>query len=154
MSAPNSLPKQVIEAVATHGLRAGQFDQFLQHEPKSAPGTGVSAAVWLNSLRPASSGLVSTSVRMELTVRIYVNMLMEPQDEIDPVMMSATWDLVTAYSGPGFTLGGLVQKVDLLGEDGDPLQVEFGFVAIDRTMYRIADILLPVKINDAFDQAV
>lgn len=151
MSGANNLPQQVIEAVASHAMRSGWFDKVNQTEPKAAPGNGLSAAVWVQGMRPASSGLASTSVRFELSVRLYSSMLAEPQDQIDPNLMAAAWDLFAAYSA-GFTLGGLVESVDLLGKDGNPLESDAGYVEIDRRLYRVITITLPVKINDAFDQ--
>lgn len=152
MSAADSLPQQVIEAVAGHALASGWFDKVNQHEPKSAPGNDLTAAVWVQALEPASSGLISTSVRFELSVRIYSSMLTEPQDSIDPRMMAAVWDLWAAYTGH-FTLGGLVESVDLLGKDGHPLSGEAGYLDQDGRLYRVFTLTLPVKINDAFDQA-
>lgn len=153
MSAANSLPQKVIEAVAGHALESGWFDRVNQAEPKSAPsGSRMTASVWIQGMQPAASGLISTSVRFELSVRLYSSMLAEPEDMIDPDLMAAAWDLWTAYSGD-FTLGGLVESVDLLGKDGDPLKSEAGYIEIDRRLYRVITISLPVKINDAFDQA-
>lgn len=151
MSLTNSLPQQVIEAVAGHALASGWFDKVNQHEPKSAPGNGLTAAVWVQELSPAASGLNMTSVRFELSVRIYSNMLADPQDMIDPNLMAAAWDLWAAYSAH-FALGGLVESVDLLGKDGSPLGGQAGYVQQDNRLYRVFTITLPVKINDAFDQ--
>ena len=151
MSLPVSLPEQVIEAVASHALETGYFDRVNQAEPKSAPGSDTEAAVWVQNLRPASSGLNATSVRFEVYVRIYSNMFQEPQDMIDSNVMRAVWALMTAYHGD-FTLGGLVESIDLLGKDGDPLAAEAGYIEIDRRLFRAVTITLPVKINDAFDQ--
>lgn len=151
MSLANNLPQQVIEAVAGHVMQSGWFDRVNQHEPKSAPGNQLTAAVWVQGMRPATSGLASTSVRFELSVRLYSSMLAEPQDMIDPNLMAAAWDLWADYSGH-FTLGGLVESVDLLGKDGNPLESEAGYIPIDNRLYRVITITLPVKVNDAFDQ--
>jgi hypothetical protein len=50
-----------------------------------------------------------------LQLRIYSNMLQEPQDAIDPQVCDAADDFMGRVSG-GFTLNGLVRDVDLLGE--------------------------------------
>lgn len=151
MSLANDLPNKVIKAVADHAMASGWFDRVNQAEPKSAPGNGLTAAIWVQGMRPAASGLISTSVRFELAVRLYSSMLAEPIDEIDPSLMAAAWDLWVAYSDH-FTLGGLVESVDLLGHSGDPLGSEAGYVDIGGRLYRVVTITLPVKINDAFDQ--
>jgi hypothetical protein len=147
----SSLPTRIIDALAQHALSLGHFEQVNVYEPKSSPQTDLMCTIWVQSLRPTSSGLTSTSVRFQCSVRIYTSMLQEPPDIIDPVMMAAAWDLLSSYSG-AFTLGGLVESVDLLGKDGDPLSGEAGYIEIDRKMFRVFTITLPVKINDAFDQ--
>ena len=151
MSISENLPQTVINEVAKHALAAGYFDKVNNFEATSAPGNNLDAAVWVQTLEPAASGLISTSVRFELEVRIYSSMFTEPRDMIDPQMMAAAWHLMTAYSA-NFTLGGLVESVDLLGKDGSPLHGEAGYVEIDRRMFRVFTITLSVKINDAFDQ--
>jgi hypothetical protein len=151
MSLANDLPRRIIEAVASHALRSGWFDKVNQFEPKSMPGNGITCSVWVQNAEPASSGLAATSIRFELSVRLYSAMIDEPQDMIDPNLTAAAWDLFVAYSS-GFTLGGLVESIDLLGKDGSPLRWEAGYVQIEKPLYRIITITLPVKINDAFDQ--
>jgi hypothetical protein len=112
----------IIDAVASHAAASGWFERVNRHEPKNAPGHGLTAAVWVDQLGPvpAGSGLRKTSARVVLNVRVFQNMLAEPQDEIDPNMMSAVDALMTAYSGD-FELGGNVRNVDLLAQAGTPL---------------------------------
>jgi hypothetical protein len=153
MSLPNTIPQQIIEALASHALELGHFDAVNQHEPKSAPGNGLSCSIWVNSLGPASSGLVATSARLECSIRLYSNMLQEPQDMIDPNLMAAVWDLMVAYSGDldlGITD---IRSIDLLGAEGDPLRAEGGYIDVDRKMYRVMTISIGIVINDAFTQS-
>src|SRR5262245_885626 len=104
----------ILAAVISHAKASGRFERILTHEPKAAPGNGLSCAVWAQSLRPVtSSGLASTSARLELSVRIYTNMLAKPEDDIDTQLLDATDVLMGAYSGK-FELGGLIRNVDLL----------------------------------------
>ncbi len=98
------------------------------------------------------SGLAATQARVEFTVRIYSNMTQEPQDGIDPELLSATDALLNAYSGD-FQLGAAVMAVDLLGAYGAPLAAQSGYVTVDQTMFRVMDITLPMVIADAWTQA-
>lgn len=143
----------IIEAVASHALAAGYFEMVNQYEPKSSPGFGLAASVWVQSLGPvpASSGLHISSARLILNVRIYSNMIQEPQDMIDPKMMEAVDALMTAYSGD-FTLDGMDLAIDLLGRSGDRLGGQAGYVMIDKTHFRIFTINVPVIVNDAYEQ--
>ncbi len=140
------------DAVVSHALTLGQFEQVNTHEPKNAPGNGLDCAVWVQEIGPTSSGLASTSARVEFSVRIYSNMIQEPQDLIDPNIFKAVDALLTAYSGD-FTLGGTVRAVDLSGMAGNPLKAVAGYLGVDNKLFRIMTVTLPVLINDAWSQA-
>lgn len=142
----------IVDAVMSHAMACGYFDRVNGHEPKNAPGNGLSAAVWSDTLRPVpSSGLASVSALLILNVRMYTSMLQEPQDAIDPNMLNALSALFTAYAGD-FTFGGLAREVDLLGAEGVPLQAKAGYLNQDNKLYRVITITLPVVVNDAWDE--
>jgi hypothetical protein len=144
----------IVDAAASHALATGRYERVNRHEPKSDPGSGLSAAIWVQRVTPVptASGLVATTARVELTVRSYANMLTEPQDEIDPTIYAAVDDLMAAYSGD-FTLGGLVRDVDLLGQAGEPLGARAGYLSIQGAMKRVMDIALPLIVSDVWTQA-
>lgn len=130
----------------------GVFETMTYHEPKSAPGHGVTFAMWVQAIDPVqSSGLASTSVRIEFNVRIYSKMLQEPQDDIDTAILQAVSDLMGAYSG-SFTLGGEARDIDLLGQSGQALSAKAGYLQQDNGLYRVMTLVLPVIVNDAFLQ--
>lgn len=142
------------DAVISHANASGFFAKVNGHEPKSAPaGQGITAAVWLQSLGPAigASSLSSTSARLEYRVRLYQNMLREPADAIDPSLLAAADALLAAYSGD-LTLGGEVRDVDLLGAHGAPLSLLAGYVPFDNKLMRILDLIVPLIINDVYEQ--
>ncbi len=143
----------IIDAVVSHAQALGVFDMVNQHEPKSAPGSGITCAVWSQSIGPArrQSGLNATTASLVMNVRLYMNMLTEPQDWIDPAMVSAADLLMNSYSSD-FTLDGLVRNVDLLGMAGPAMTGTSGYVKIDGAMMRIITIVLPLIINDAWEQ--
>ena len=151
MTADSSLPRKLINAVASDAQSLGWFDNVITHEPKSAPSENMIYAVTAMQVTPYLSGLVSTTLRVELAGRIYVNMLREPQGDIDGDLMQAAWDLFARYSS-GFTLGGLIRNVDLLGEAGQPLDLHFGYVPIDKRLYRSAEFTITIICNDVMDQ--
>jgi hypothetical protein len=145
--------KAILAAVISHAKASGKFERTLTHEPKSAPGNGLTLAAWVQNLRPiTSSGLASTSARLELSVRVYTNMLREPQDAIDTALLDTVDALMAAYSGD-FELGGLIRNVDLLGEHGDPLSADAGYLEQDNKLYRVMVITLPLIVNDLWSQA-
>jgi hypothetical protein len=142
----------IFNGVQSHALSVGHFERVNGHEPKVAPGVGVTCALWVQDITPVkSSGLNSTSVRLEFTVRTYQSMLSEPRDAIDPKMLIAVSTLMAAYSAD-FTLGGLIRVVDLLGAYGDPMNARAGYLEQDKRLYRVMTITLPLIVNDVWDQ--
>lgn len=142
----------ILDQIVSHALTLGVFESVNTHEPKNAPGTGITSAVWLQNLQPIrGSGLDSTSIRIEFRVRIYQNMTAEPQDATDPAMLTALAALMGAYTG-AFTLGGIARAVDLIGIYGPPMGAVAGYVNHSGTLYRILDLTLPIITNDTFDQ--
>lgn len=144
----------IVDTFKSHLLTLGVFESVNGHEPKNSPGNGLTAAIWVRSMRPttAFTALAKTSAVITFTIRIYSNMLAEPQDAIDPNLMSATDSVFSLISGD-FTLGDAVDFVDLLGQTGQLLEAESGYVDLSGTMYRVIDITVPVVIGDAWDQA-
>lgn len=143
----------LMDAAQSHALASGHFDRVNGHEPKNAPGNGLSYALWVEDIRPvpAQSGLNRTTVRLGLSARVYLPMVVEPQDRIDPTVLGATDALLRAYSRD-FTLGGRVESVDLLGRHGEPLSGKAGYLTQDGTEYRVMVLTIPLIINDLWAQ--
>lgn len=145
----------VFDAVVSDAQASGYFDKVNLHEPKAKPGYGLTAAVWVQSIGPVplGSGLSQTTARVEFKERIYTNMLQEPQDMIDPMMLKAVSNMIRRYHDD-FDFAGAIRNVDLLGNFGDPLFAEFGYVAIGvpEQLYRCATLTIPCIVNDVWTQ--
>ncbi len=142
-------------AVIDHALSLGIFESVSGHEPKAAPtNRGITGAVWSNLIEPArgGSGLDATSLRWALNVRLAIDMLAEPQDDVEDRLVVAGLALMSAYSGD-FDLGDLVREVDLLGQFGTPMTMTGGYLNQDNRLYRVQVINLPLICNDVFLQA-
>lgn len=144
----------ILDGLVSHALASGLFERVNAHEPKSAPGNGLTAAVWADEIGPdpGSSGLAATSGVVTFLVRLYTSMLSEPQDAIDPLMLSAVDTLMTAYSGD-FELSGAARCVDLLGQTGKTLSAKAGYLNQDSKVYRVMTITVPVIVSDVWDQS-
>jgi hypothetical protein len=145
----------IVAAITDHAATLGLFERVVGHEPKNAPGSGLSCVAWCDSIGPArnQSGLAATTALLVFNVRVYGSMLAEPQDGIDPELLSATDALMAAYAAD-FDLSGLVREVDLLGLAGNnPLAARFGYLSQDGKLFRVATITLPLLINDLWPQA-
>lgn len=143
----------LLEAVKSEALASGLFDKVNGAEPKSAPpDTGLTAAVWVQGLRAIqASGLNSTSFLFTASLRLYASALADPPDMIDPTVMAAVDTLMLAYTGR-FTLGGLIESIDLLGRFSDGLGGEAGYVSIDGKMLRVFTITVPMIVHNVYVQ--
>lgn len=140
----------ILTAVQSHALASGLFDRVNRHEPRNPPGNGLTAAIVVNRIQPARSGLASTSALLILSVQVYRNMQTEPADDIDPAVLGAIDALMDAYAGD-FELGGLVSHVDIRGSQGTPMAAQAGYLPVDdTTKYRIMFLTLPLVINDVW----
>jgi hypothetical protein len=131
----------------------GIFDQVLGHEPLSAPTGRITCAVWLDVVGPvpAMSGLDSTTGLVVFTARVYIPALSEPLDDIEKNMLKAMSALLTGYSGD-FELDSSVRNVDLMGATGRALAGKTGYLTMDGTIFRVADVVIPLIINDVWAQ--
>lgn len=142
----------LMSRVTSHAQTLGVFAKVNGHEPKSAPGRGVTAAVWVQSVDPIeSSGLDSTTVRVELMWRLYTPMIQEVPDAIDPSVLKALDRLCAAYTG-AFTLAGMVRQVDVRGAYGDAMRARAAYLNQDGRLYRVMDLTLPLIVNDLWSE--
>ena len=113
----------LFNAIESHAKASGLFDSVNTHEPKSAPGGNLHCAIYVSSLGPVptGSGLTATTGVLTIMARIYLPMIQEPQDKIDPTIIAATDTLLEDFSGD-FTLGGNARNIDLLGHVSPPME--------------------------------
>ncbi len=140
------------QVVSTAEKLAG-FEVVVQHEPKAAPVSLPALAVWFSGFGPARglSGLAATSARVEFRARAYLNAMSKPEGSTDPKLIALASLLIGAFSA-GFTLGGNVMAVDLLGAYGSPLEATAGYVSHDGHEFRVAELTIPVVIDDIWTQ--
>lgn len=137
----------LVSAAAKSGYFPGGADSV---EPKSAP-SGLAFACWLSEIRPIPlrSGLDVTSARILIMCRIYQSMLAEPQGRIDIDLGKASSYILAQLTGDFGITGAYI---DLLGAYGVQLAYNYGYVELDKSMFRIADVTVPFIADDVFDQ--
>jgi hypothetical protein len=141
------------DVIISHGLASGYYESVSGHEPKSKPPAGLTGSVLLGDIDPLgeASGLATVSVRLEFIFRTHLNMLTDPQDDIDIDVGEAVNAMFTALVGD-FTLGGNVRNIDVFGEHGPKLRARPGYINLSGTLYRVIDLFTPVIVNDAWTQ--
>lgn len=143
----------VYNAALSDARQLNIFEVVYAFEPKAAPTSLPALAVWWDHIVPvaAVSGLSATSGRVSLRGRIYKNFMSRPEGQIDVELLSLTSTLIGAYSG-GFTFGGTVMEVDLLGAHGEQLAARSGYIEHDGRHFRVAEVNIPVIISDLWTQ--
>lgn len=143
----------IFDAVQSLLGALGHFDSVNMHEPKNAPGNGLTASVWVDLVRPVAkaSGLSKTSALLVFSARLQTNLQQEPQDGVDRNLVRASDAVLNAFTG-GFTLGGAVDFVDLLGIHGQPLAGRAGYLQQDNSVYRVMNITIPLVKHDVWTQ--
>jgi hypothetical protein len=135
-------------------MALGDFEIVNGHEPKSKPGNGLSAALWVQDMKPLrSSGLASTTGLLTINERIYTSFLADPPDAIDPHVVAAAADVIAALSAD-FMLGDTIRNIDLLGAYSNGLNAQAGYLTQDGTVFRIVTLEIPCVIDDMFAQKV
>lgn len=132
------------------------FDTVTSGEPTAAPPKGAKALtawLFLDWIGPATgqSGLDSTTGRVEYICRLLTPMLQKPEEKIDANIGMAAGKCIEVLSGD-FELGGSARCVDLLAMTGFPLHAKGGYLDIGGTKFRMFDVMIPVIINDIWDQ--
>lgn len=142
----------ILNAIESHALAIGVFEQVNMHEPKNAPMGGLTCAVWAQSITSAaSSGLAATTAHVIWNLRIFSPMVVEPQDAIDPAVLDAV-DVLFAALLADYTLGETVRMIDVRGMAGVRMSAQAGYLRQDNTEFRVMTITLPVLVNDAWDE--
>lgn len=140
-------------ALTSHAKELGVFERVNGHEARALPGNGLSCDIMLGPLRPApaQSGLAAVSAQLTFQARIYNQALKGPLDGLDQTVLRATGLLMGEYCG-AFTLGGVVESVDLLGRHGTPISAVPGWLDLAGVKYRVMTITVPLIINDVWQE--
>lgn len=145
--------RNILGNIASLAMATGYFDAVLGYVSKQAATNGITAAIYIEDMRAIrTSGLSSTSVRLELEMQVYSSTYQEPYDDIDTNLALAVDAMFTALIGD-FDLGSEARNVDIFGAWGQPLRVRSGLMNLDGKEFRVFQILIPMIIDDVWDQA-
>ena len=132
---------KVENLLATSGLFRGGTQIG---EPKKAPGDTFAALMLGNgSIEELRYGTQSMD-RREIIIRIYINMLSEPEEEIE-FMLDEIWDTLKPILISGLELG----VTGIYCAEPSGITYSCGYVTVDQTIFRQMDISIPMLIDDA-----
>jgi hypothetical protein len=121
---------------------SGYFRTTSIGEPTDPP-DGVHGAVMLSAYSHPVTTLSNTVERRDVTVRIYMDALTEPRSEIEFVLDETVANIQAAMVAD-FDVGSTVRNIDVTS-----MNTRFGYQTIGNRMYRLADILVPMIIDDS-----
>lgn len=143
----------IFNAMVSHAMSLGYFDQVNQHESKQSAFDGLTCEIWIEQVNPVrTSALNTTSVRIQFEVRMYAGSISQPYDDLDSSLIEALDALMREYTGD-FTLGGIIRHVDIFGAYGPGIQARTGYVNHDGKEFRVFSVNVPIIVDDLWDQA-
>lgn len=138
--------KTSLETIQSWLASSGDFPETRIGEPKAPSSAPISAAIFMDRAAVVGSTLVDTIELHVVTVRLYTNMLEEPQEDIEIVMSQKLNRLVSNLLGD-FTLGTSIRNVDAMGKHGTPLGATWGYLDLSGKMYRVVDVTVPLEVD-------
>ena len=130
-----------MQTIKGHLMASGLFDTVMIGEPKSAPGSGLTASVFMERVAVEELTLDKTIELHEVVVRFYTPELQQPTPIREDRLEKAVGSIEKAWFGD-FTFGGTIRNIDIAD-----LVWEFGHVDIDRTEYRTVEVTLPLIVD-------
>lgn len=136
--------RPILQQVQSYLAASGRFPGGVSiGEPKSAV-EHLHAALILGNAAVASTTLTTTIERRELVIRLYLNML-ALESELTEYTLDDTYAEVVEDICNDLDLGTSgVRNIDVTGITFRP-----GYLSIGQTMYRVADITVPLVVDDS-----
>ncbi len=129
-------------------MSGGRFASVELGQPTAiARGTKMSAAIWLERIQVGSVFLSVVDKIYEVNVRLYRDMLAEPQEQGEFDLALTVQDIGSDLLGD-FTLGASVRNIDAAGQYGTPMSARWGYTSVAGVMFRTVDITVPIIVND------
>jgi len=142
--------RATLQAIQSHLAKSGYCRTNQIGEPKQASKERIAAAVFNRSarvIRVPLGGSPGTEELHIINVRLYMNMMDQPQEQIEFLLNEAA-SSITEDLMADFDLGATVRHVDVGGIYGQPLEVVYGYLELSGVMYRVADLTVPLVVDN------
>ena len=137
--------KTTLDALRTFMAASGYFKGGVEiGEPKSPPqGTGLTASIIMAAVNVSPFTLGFAAEIHTVTVRVYQNAFKETTQNRETEMSDAVFQFIDDLLAD-WQLGGNIHHIDTSGEFTSGVVTTFGYLDVGGTMFRIADIVLPL----------
>lgn len=137
--APLNTIKTIIDAVSG-------VDTIAIGEPKAAPSGKVHVGLFLRRATPEGTTLNGSIDSRTIVARCYMNMVHEPQEEIEFILDEVTSQIIDDLMGDFELSGTGIRNIDPMG-----FVVEYGYQQVGAVLFRIADVNIRLEIDDNAD---
>jgi hypothetical protein len=135
--------RTTIETAASYFQAHGGFDEVYEGEPTRPP-DGYAVSVIYHRSRVKETTLTGTIEQRTIICRVYHKAALEdPVPEIEHTMADYV-DLIIATFLGDFDLGGIIRNIDVID-----LEVQWGYQTIQNMVYRLADVYVPMIVDDS-----
>lgn len=146
--------KASLQAIESYLSKSGYFKSVGIGERKAAPsGDGLSVDLWMKSASVvriyANGGTAESHLVM---VRIYRDLFAIPAEQTELELANVVQQVLSDLLGE-YDLGATVREIDAGGINGTPVRTDWGHVDISGKLFRVADITLPLSVDDSATMA-
>jgi len=134
-----------INVVVSFLQKRGEYSLVQIGEPKSPPRGDLAAAVFVSDASVVGVTLQTTIEIHELTIRLYRNMMEEPEEDNELRISQSVTGIVSDLLGD-YDLGASVRNL-AVGEYGRTISATYGYLDVGGTMYRSVDISVPLIVD-------
>ena len=141
--------KTTLESLKGYLAASGYFHDVQIGEPKQPPVGQLAAAIYMSSVNVvllfANGG---TRENHQVMVRMYMNMLSQPEEDTENYMAEVASKITSDLIGDADQRG-TVMSIDVAGMHGPSLSIRFGHLDVGGVMFRVADMVVPVIVDDS-----
>lgn len=140
-------PTTIMGLIVSHLRTQGSIKRAQIGEPKSPPLDVLTAAVLMDGIRTPETVLDAPVLLYDVVVRLYRNFLDDgEQTELD--VARAVGEIMESLHGD-FSLGAGIRAIDVAGIYGRGMDTRWGHLDFSNTIFRTADISVPLIVDPA-----
>ena len=129
--------------------KTGSFSGIIIGEPaKIAAGEQLSAAIYMEEARVVELTLGTTIEVHTATLRIYRKALTDPPGDAELEIAVAVQKLLSDILADA-DLGASIRAIDVGGIYGAAVGTKWGYIELGGVIYRVADITIPLIVDDS-----
>ncbi len=137
-----------LETIESYLSASGHVGAAQVGEPKHAPSEALFAAIYMTGVSVVSTTLNKTIEVHTITIRLYADGLADPASVSELALAQAVSQITGDLLGE-FDLGATIRNVDVAGQYGGNVSTQWGYVDVAKEIFRVADITLPLIVDDS-----